>query len=120
MAKRIIILDRLPMNGRLAFNYVLWADVPSARQSFYADANAKSLWTGASVTENAAIASGAVLERAGVYQDRTANATETIADVRNALQTAWTAFQDEVTNGDVRWSRYGTNWDGTTWTATGA
>lgn len=120
MAKRIIILDRLPMNGRLAFNYVLWAEVPLARQPFYTNAGAKSVWAGASVQENADIAAGIILERAGVYQDRTPLATETIADVRAALQAAWAAFQNEVTNTDVRWSRYGTSWDGTTWTAAGA
>lgn len=120
MAKRVIILERLPMNGRLAFRYAMWADVPSARQAFYADPNAKSVWTGATAEENAAIASGAVLEQVAEYQDRTSLATETIADVRAALQAAWTAFQNQVTNADVKWSRYGTNWDGTTWTAGGA
>lgn len=120
MARRIIILDRIPMNRRLAFNYVLWAAVPAERQAFYANANAKSAWPGASSQENADIAAGAVLERVGTYQDRTPNATETLADVRAALQTAWAAFQNEVTNLDVRWSRYGTSWDGTTWTAAGA
>lgn len=120
MARRIIILDRIKMNGRLAFNYALWADVPAARQAFYAVAGAKSVWTGASAEENAAIASGAVLEQVGTYQDRTPNASETIADVRAALVVLWTAFQDQVTNADVKWSRYGTSWDGTTWTAAGA
>lgn len=121
MAKRIIILDRIPLGGgRLAFNYVLWAEVPLARQPFYAHPNAKSVWTGASTQENADIASGAILERVGVYQDRTPEASETIADVRAALQAAWTAFQNEVTNADIRWQRYGTSWNGTTWTAAGA
>lgn len=120
MARRIIILDRIPMNGRLAFNYALWADVPAARQPFYANPSAKSAWTGASTQENAAIASGAILESVGAYQDRTPRATETIADVRAALQAAWAAFQDQVTNADVKWSRYGTSWDGTSWTAAGA
>lgn len=120
MARRIIILDRIPMNGRLAFNYVLWAAVPVERQPFYANAGAKSVWLGASAQENADIASGAILERVGTYQDRTPLATETIAHVRAALQAAWAAFQNEVTNADTRWERYGTSWDGTTWTAAGA
>ncbi len=113
-AKRAIILDRLEP-GR--FRVALWADVPAARQQFYAKGGAVSAWTGASAAENTAIATGAVAER---VQDIAASSGATVATLRTLIQQAWQAFQDEITQ-ENPWNRYGAFWDGVTltWTAGG-
>lgn len=109
--KRVIILER-QSGGR--FKYGLWADVPLSRQSFYANPNAKSQWLGATATENAAIAAGKVVE----YVDVTA-IDGTVQQVQAALQARWNDFQKEINNKNP-WIRYGTFWDGTSWTLGGA
>ena len=112
MAKHVIILEELDTRS---YRYALWADVPVARQAFYARPGAVSAWTGASAAENAALAAGAVTEHVDhfVVPEGTP-----IAQVRALLQTQWQGFQGRIT-ADNPWVRYGTFWDGTTWTAGG-
>lgn len=111
-AKRIIILD-LAAPGR--YRYLLWADVPAARQVFYADANKTSAWKDASAGDLTALRTGAVVE----YVDVTANVENaTLAQVQAGLQNRWTDFQNGITNNNF-WQRYGSFWDGTSWTAGG-
>ena len=112
-AKRIIILDR-NQGGR--FGYALWADVPATRQSFYADVNKKSVWLGASVAENGDIAAGRVVE--DVNEAALPPGTP-IVQIQNFLEQQWADFQTRITNANP-WNRYGTFWDGTTWTVGGA
>ena len=109
MAKRIIVLDKTPEGVRAA----LWADVPVARQPFYARAGAVSTWAGASVAENDAIASGAVAEKVMLYSPA---AGETLAQGRAILIAKWTSWQAFVTASNP-WARYGSFYDGSTWTA---
>lgn len=111
MAKRVIILDSV---GTL-YHVVLWADVPVARQPFYAAQGARSQWNGASQAEHDAIASGAVAERVIEFN---LFSGEGLAAVRARLQATWQAYQDEIAVHNS-WARYGTFWDGTTWTAGG-
>ena len=121
-AKRVIILDRLLDAETHAgegtsqqWRYVLLADVPFARQPFYATATATSAWKDASAADLTALQTGAVVERVGtVLVLRTA----TTSEVRLTLQDEWQAFQDRVTAFNP-WLRHGTFWDGTTWTAGG-
>lgn len=111
-AKRVIILDQVDQR---TFRYVLWADVPVARRPFYAVAGKTSVWTGAAATDNAALTNGSVVERVDhvVVPEGTS-----LPDVRTLLQAQWVGFQDEITASNP-WSRYGSFWDGTTWTPSG-
>ena len=113
MAKQIIILDHL---GPGRFRFALWAAVPAGRQVFYAQAGKVSAWTGASLVENQALALGQVAE----FVDTTAFTPGTsLAQVQTGLQQQWQDFQAEISAAN-RWVRYGSFWDGTTWTAGGA
>lgn len=121
-AKRVIILDRLLDAERHTgegtsqqWRYVLWADVPVARRPFYANPMAISAWKDASPADLTAIQTGIVTEHVGtLFVPPSAIPT----DVRAALQTEWQTFQDQV-NMVNPWIRYGTFWNGTTWTAGG-
>jgi hypothetical protein len=114
-SKRIIILDKLE-SARTQFRVVLWADVPAARQAFYANPQAVSAWKDALPADVSAIQSGAVAERVIIYS---VDGSPTIAAIQSQLETAWTAYQAEITARNP-WNRYGSNWDGVTWTLAGA
>lgn len=112
MAKQIIILDRVAP-GR--FRYALWAAVPAARQSFYAQVGRVSAWSAASLLENQALESGAVTE----FVDTTAFLPgATLAEIQAGLQARWQQFQNEITARNP-WVRQGTFFDGTIWTPGG-
>src|SRR3990170_1858033 len=107
---RIIILAQ---DDPRTYQYALWADVPASRQSFYVDASAKSAWKDALASDLAALQAGQVVERVdklGMLEG------STLALARASLQASWQSFQDEITSKNP-WLRYGTTWDGTTWTA---
>lgn len=111
MAKQIIILDKLD-NGR--YRYALWATVPVARQAFYANASAKSIWKDAGASELTALQNGSVVE----FSDVLAVDGLTIGQAETQLQAAFTAFQTAISNNNP-WLRYGSFFDGTSWTAGG-
>lgn len=104
----IIVLTRTPDDVTAAF----WADVPAARQSFYANPSAKSAWTGASTADNTNLQNGSVVEQLFVQRVPPGS---TIASVEAALQAAWQAYQSSITNTNP-WQFYGSTWNGTTWT----
>jgi len=117
ITKRVIILEKLS-NSPLVFRYALWADVPAARQPFYAvqQANTVSAWKDAAPGDNTAIQSGAVTE---IVDTINLTQAQTVADAQAALQAIWTAFQARINNFDP-WQRYGTFMDTTnSWTAGG-
>lgn len=105
---RVIILEK--RGDKL--HYAMWADVPAARQPFYADASKVSVWKDALPADNAALQSGAVTERIA-STDFEAGAGP--ARIKQELETLAGRFQAEV-NAYNPWSRYGTAWDGATWT----
>jgi len=116
----VIILDK---PGAIEFpdvyHYVMWADVPSARQVFYKkDATFKSAWKDALPADNTALQNGVMDERAGTIQ---APKGSGMAPIQAELQTRWTAYQAEInaTGASNPWQRYGSTWDGTTWTLAG-
>lgn len=115
MPRRIVILKRINEPSDLAFEFVLWADVPAARQPFYADPAATSAYAEATAPEIDAIRTGAIAER---KESGTAAAGTPLAQIYAKLEVRWQRWQDEV---DTRnpWVRYGTYWDGTTWTQDG-
>lgn len=115
-AKRIIILENKtnPNEGNEAarrFTVVLWADVPLERQGFYAT-TAVSAWKGASSLENGDLQAGRVAEK---RHDVAFRFNISLAEAQANLQTIWQSYQDEITTLNP-WNRYGTLWDGTTWT----
>lgn len=118
MARKIIILDRVGFPSDDAFRVAFWCDVPVARRPFYADAAFVSAIEGAEapdVVELAALRDGAVTE---VVDTVFLPASVTLAQIRARLIAHHTALQAEVIAKNL-WARYGTFWDGTTWTARG-
>jgi hypothetical protein len=89
----------------------LWADVPSSRQTFYANAGATSAWSGATATDNTNLQNGSVVEQ--VITQRVPPGTS-ITQVETFLQNQWQTFQNNITNNNP-WVHYGSTWDGTTW-----
>lgn len=114
MAAKLIVLERLP-GKRLGFRVAFWADVPTARQPFYAKAGAVSVYKNATTQENDAIASGAVAELVeDISVDPQGTTNQTITKLKDAAADRLAAFQAEVTAYNP-WSNYGTKFDGSTW-----
>lgn len=115
MAKQVIILERQdgsPIIYRVAF----WLQVPAARQSYFANAAAVSVWKGASAAENSALAAGQIYE---VVETVAMLPGDTEQAIAAALQVRWTNKQLEFNN-SVLLYRYGTYWDGAGWTIVSA
>lgn len=110
MPKRVIVLEKLT-GPRPAFRMAFWADVPLARQIFYANPAAISAYKDATTAEVALIKTGAVVERVEVVS---ADPPRTAAQMQAIAEGRWTAFQAEI-EADNPWSRYGSSWDGTAW-----
>jgi hypothetical protein len=89
----------------------LWADVPASRQGFYANAAAKSVWSGATATDNTNLQNGSVVEQ--LITQRVPPGTN-ISQIESYLQNVWTNYQNSITNANP-WVHYGSTWDGTTW-----
>lgn len=113
--KQIIVLDRVNIPSDFSFRYAMWAAVPAARQSFYANAAATSAWNGAAAGEITALQNGSVVERVAVAEFPAGTG---VPAIKAALQAAFTAFQNRITN-DNSWNLYGTFYDGTSWTTGG-
>ena len=116
--KRIIVLDRLldaethegegmPQQVRVVF----WADVPTTRQPFYANATVLSAWKDASAADLTALQTGQVVERTETLR---IPKSATMAHIQSALQRRWQDYQTQI-NTYNPWNRYGTFWDGSTW-----
>ena len=108
----IVVLDRLVPG---AWAYILWADVPAARQAFYASAGAKSAWRGALASDLVALQNGSVTEASGLIL----TPGFTTPQLQAELQARWGDFQAQI-NATNPWNFYGTTWDGVTWTVAGA
>lgn len=112
MTKRIIILER---QGNQSFSVAFWLDVPVARQPFYANASATSRYKDALAAEITAIQSGAIKE---VVDNVSADVITNLAGIKTQLQAIYTAKQAAI-NALNNWDRYGSFFDGTSWTAGG-
>lgn len=115
MARQIIILERLNEPSDLSFRFVMWATVPAARVSGYANASATSAFTGATQAELDALKAGQVVE---LVDQAFFPAGTGLGVIQAALIARWTVYQAQV-NAANKTSRYGTSWDGTSWTAAG-
>lgn len=89
---RVIFLDQDPNNAS-SYNILFWADVPAARQPFYANADGKSLWGQATTTDNQALQSGSVVEK---VTQQTFPVGTTITQIENYLQNEWSKFQNSI------------------------
>jgi hypothetical protein len=107
----VIVLDQ-PGGNTSSFNVVFWADVPAARQTYYADPNLTSQWKGAVASDNTALQNGSVVE---LMQPHVMPPGTTLAQVQNYLAAQWQNYQTSISNYNP-WIRYGSTWDGTTWT----
>lgn len=114
MPRRIIVLER-DTERPITLRFVLWADVPAARQPFFADPNKVSAYVLATEAENDALQAGQVAELVDTL--RLPQGTP-LAQIRAALITAFNRWQSVVTN-DNAYDFYGTSWDGTSWTPGG-
>ena len=111
--KKIIILERL---GTLNdCNYCFWLTVPATRQAFYANPDAMSSYKNASTQELQDIKDGKVKEVTGY---KTYEASTTIAQVKADLISKYNDAQSEIDNYNP-WIKYGSYWDGTSWTVGG-
>jgi len=120
MAKKIIILERENYPSDLDYRVAFWLTVPTARQPFYANAEATSTYKDATDEELAAIRSGAIKE---VVLSQHFEATQdakatTVADIKTQLIKRYQALQAAL---DKRndWNQYGTCYDGDKWTNAG-
>jgi hypothetical protein len=111
MARKIILLDRASETGD--YRVVFWLDVQAARQRFYANAVASSAFLDATTEEITALQSGAVVE---VVERVNSPNGRGLPALRVALQAMHDAMQAELDANNV-WHRYGSSFDGTTWTA---
>src|SRR5262245_60372719 len=115
MAKQIIVLEKATTLDR-GFRLVLWARPPVARQPYWKlIAPARSTWSGASQAENDEITNGQVVESVEVMafdQDKT------MPELQAAAEARWVAWNDYVQTFNP-WRRYGSFWDGATWTLGG-
>jgi hypothetical protein len=109
----VIVLDQDPDNSNL-YNVLLWVDVPTARQRYYANPNAASAWKDALATDVQLLQTGAVLEQTSAENFPSGT---TMNQVMQYLQARWQNFQNQI-NAVNPWLHYGSNWDGTNWTVT--
>ena len=112
MAKQIIILDHPDTNR---YKVAFWLPVPAQRQAFYANAAKNSVFTGISTQELADLRAGLFIEQTDDFNfDVVTNLAQTKAHLINEYNARLaTAF---VSN---QWNRYGTSYDGVSWTAAG-
>jgi hypothetical protein len=108
---RVIILDQTSDDAN-TYNCVMWADVPAARQSYYANANAKSAWNGATAADNTNLQTGVMVEQLTVQR---VPPNTPLAQVEAFMAQLWQNYQTQIT-GNNPWIHYGSTWDGTTWT----
>ena|SRR6516165_9068191 len=107
----VIILDQTAEDNN-TYHVVLWADVPVARQSRYANPGATSAWSGATAADNTNLQTGIMVE--SVVTQRI-QAGSTLPQIENFLQNLWQQYQNSINSTNL-WQRYGSTWDGTTWT----
>ena len=111
MARTIFLLERVADSGD--YRVVFWLDVQAPRQRFYANAAATSAFLDATPAELAAIKSGAVIE---VVERANRPNGQGLPALRSALEARRAELQAALDANNV-WHRYGSFFDGTTWTA---
>lgn len=117
--RKIIVLQREDdpsQSGNIHYLFLYWLTVPTARQPFYANASFVSLAIGTetpSTGDLASLRSGALVEEQ--HDAFWINGTP-ISQIQSDLINDYNASQARI-NAYNPWVRYGTSWDGTSWTA---
>jgi hypothetical protein len=114
MAKKIIVLERVGEPSDDSYNFVLWATVPTGREPAYANAGKTSAYQDATPEELTALQDGTVVERTGTLAYPAGGS----GNFKQDLQKLFSEFQSEINKANP-WVRYGTSYDGTTWTNAG-
>jgi len=107
---RVIVLDQPDARS---YRVALWADVPVAVQPLYADPALTSAWKDATIADLTALRNGSVTE---TITSLSLDEDMGQAGVRTRLEAMWAEFQQHVTQRNPL-RRYGTTWDGATWSA---
>lgn len=125
MAKKIIVLDRVGEPMDIAYRVAFWLTVPATRYAFYvkpAGVDAvglpvlfKSQYKDATEAENQDLRDGKVEE---VIETFILDPGLTLNQVLVKLQAEYNKKQAWITTINP-WVRYGSYWDGTSWTAGG-
>ena len=114
MARKIIVLTIDDNAGRgVDVTALLWADVPLARQRFYANPSRTTDYLDVTADELTALRNGSVAERHVRVEMPVGTTT---AQIRTRLVNMHGLYQAFVNN-ENPWSRYGSSWDGAAWTA---
>lgn len=109
----IIVLERISDDSATdSYKYIMWADVPASRQIHYASSAKVSAWANASSQDNANLQSGSIAELSEIQR---VPIGWTLGQIETVLQNKWTTYQSYITSHNP-WQRYGTTWDGSTWT----
>lgn len=111
--KQIIILEKVVGASVVSYKYALWAAVPLARQPFYTRPTTyKSAWKDAALADNTALQAGQIVELVESFSTPT---SQSLAQIKALLEARFTAFQTDITSTNL-WDRYGSYFDGVTWT----
>jgi len=113
MPKRIIVLEKTTPN---MFHVAFWVTTPAPRIAYHANASATSAYKQATAEELGALQDGSVVERVETVSVPPA---ATLPQMQAQLEGIWQTFQTALDN-EATFTRYGTYWDGTTWTLGGA
>lgn len=115
MSKKIIVLERVAEPSDQVYRIAFWLDVPATRGAFFADANLTSQYKNATPQEIQNIKDGKIKE---VVETVNYIAGMTMTNVQAHLIQKYNQLQNEL-NTRNPFIRYGTNWDGVSWTAGG-
>jgi hypothetical protein len=118
MPARPIIILRQQSTSPPVYTYLLRADVPVARQSLYAAPGYKSAFQPIAPDTDpdaSALISGAVVEQTSTL---TGGSGQTLPQIQAELVSRQATYQSQITN-LTTFNRYGTFFDGVTWTPQG-
>ena len=115
MAKKIIIMEKIPQQNFFTVNYIFWLDVPLAQQPLRANQSLMSAYPGATTQEIQDIKDGKILEHGG---NTSYNMDATNIQIATDLQMRYVVEQNALNN-SMKYNYYGTYWDGTSWTVQG-
>lgn len=114
--RKIIVLKKENINNFVQVSYIFRLEVPSAHQTFRADANATSMFKEATEEEIAAIKAGQYIEQQGTASFSTG---VTAGQIGTNLISKYNSAQPAITNSQ-EFNFYGTSWDGKSWTIVSA
>lgn len=115
ITSRIIVLGKADDVGATnrGFRVALWLVPPVSRRPYWLSvAPAKSAFVNATTEENTAIAAGELVEQVTTL---TADKDLNMAEFQAVAEKAWNDANTKIQAFNP-WQRYGTKWDGTTWT----